>query len=353
MHQDFPRLFAEISVDGAGRDELWKGVFAFAQKYERAKAEVLVRLAFGTKAPAAGHRQVPLEQALAAFHKSLSDAYPSFEPGGRLDQILAAAALLQLFDGSSVTAMAVTTTACGVARQPDLPIDLVTLAENAISCLAASRRIRPNLATVKVELPEFEFEVDLSLAQPNQPQTFKAAFDQFRDTVNETLVDLVERLNEALGAVIGANKMADEELDMLSWVFAGRALIPDKAFEDVAALEKPLVMARDLASLTKIYPGPNAVLALLSRAGVDTVGEVTIVDAVNAVSQEWTAAVLKGRDPSPASSPIHLALVRREETEGGDGWQAGWAAVTGVDVATALSPIRLAELFYREILWLR
>jgi hypothetical protein len=77
------------------------------------------------------------------------------------------------------------------------------------------------------------------------------------------------------------------------------------------------------------------------------------VKAVEAVSNEWTSKALDGLAPSPASSPIHLALERRQETGAGGGWQAGWSAVTGIDQAMALTPLKLAELFYREHLWLR
>ncbi|ESZ12234.1 hypothetical protein X737_27910 [Mesorhizobium sp. L48C026A00] len=353
MHQDFPKLFSEISADGAERDKRWAGVEAFAGNYTVPKAEVLLRLAFGTKPPAGGYRQEALESALTAFHKAFSDVDPSYEPGGRQDQILAAATLLQYSTSRSLTAMAVTTTACGGSRKAAFPIDLVTAAENAISRLAAARRKRPDLSIVKVELPEYEFEPDFSQVQANQPQTFKVVFDQFRDFVDETLSDLTGKFNASLEKVVEANKMADEELDMLSWVFGGKALMPDQAFGDVQAAQKLLVFARDLASLTKIYPGPSVVPALLFRAGVQTTGKVTIADAVNAVSDRWTAAVLKGRNPSPASSPIHFALARREETGAGEGWKAGWAATTGIDITATLSPISLAELFYREILWLR
>lgn len=352
MHQDFPKLFSEISADGAEREKRWAGVESFVGTYSVAKIEVLIRLAFGTKPPAGGHRQEELEQALGAFHKAFSDIDPSFEPGGRQDQVLAAAALLQFSVQRALPAMAVTTTACGGARTASLPIDLVISAENALTRLSAIRRKRPNLGNVKVESPEFAFELDFSGVQANQPQTFKGLFEQFQDALNGTLADLTEKFNGTLETVASATKMADEELDMLSWVFGGRSLVPDEAFGDVPAPQKPLVFARDLASLTKIYPGPTVVPALLSRAGINTTGKVTIVDAVNAVSAEWTATVLKGRKPSPASSPIHAALARREETGADGGWQAGWAATTGIDVDAALSPIALAELFYREIIWL-
>ncbi|WP_133645218.1 GTPase-associated system all-helical protein GASH [Paraburkholderia flava] len=352
MHQEFPKLFSEISTDGAERDQRWAGIEVFVGAWSVPKVEILVRLAFGTKVPAGGHRQEELEKAHAEFHKAFSDIDPSFEPGGRQDQVLAAAALLQLSTADSRSAMAITTTACGGARKAHLPIDLVTSAENTLTQLSAARRKRPDLSNVKVEVPEFEFEPDFSGVQPNQPHTFKGLFESLRGTLNDTLYELTERFNKSVETVVSANKMADEELDMLSWVFGGRSLIPNKAFSEVPSIQKPLVFARDLASLTKIYPGPKVVPALLSRAGINTTGEVTIVDAVNAVSDEWTSAVLRGRTPSAASSPIHAALARREETGADGGWQAGWAAATGIDAGAALSPIALAELFYREILWL-
>ena len=353
MHQDFPKLFAEISADGTEREKRWAGVETYAGTPTVPKLEVLARLAFGTKPPPGGHRQEALEHALAAFHKAFEDADPSFEPGGRQDQVLAAGALLHMFQNNSKAALAVTATACGGARKAILPIDLVTSAENALSRLAASRRMRADLSKVKVELPDFEFEPDFAEAQPNQPTTFKGVFDQFREKVDETFCELADQFNASIGKIVDANKKADEELDMLSWVFSGWALLPEQAFGDVPAAQKPLIFARDLASLTTISPGPNVVPALLSRAGVKSTGKLTVADAVNAVSDAWIVAALKGRDPSPATSPIHFALAKREETGAGEGWQAGWSATTGIDAATALTPIALAQLFYSETLWIR
>ncbi len=171
--------------------------------------------------------------------------------------------------------------------------------------------------------------------------------------MDEALADLVGKFNESTKLLVDAGKKADEELDMLSWVFGQRALLPGQPFTDVPADQKPLVFARDLASLTTIYPGPNSVPALMARAGIKSTGKIKIADAVNAVPDGWTAEALKDRKPSPATSPVHFALLKRQETGAGDGWQAGWAAITGLDAAAAMSPIELAELFYREILWLR
>lgn len=352
MHQEFPKLYAEISIDDEGRDKRWAGIEAFVATCSSAKIEVLVRLALETKPPAGGHREEELQTALEEFHKAFSDIDPLFEPGGRQDQILATAALLQFSTTNSRAALAITTTACGGARKASLPIDFITSAENSLARLSAACRKRPDLRNVKIEAPELEFEPDFSGVAANQPATFKSVFDAFQEAANDNLYQLTEKFNDSLKMIVSANSMADEELDMLSWVFGGRSLMPEKTFGDIVPAQKPLVLARDLASLTKIRPGPNAVPALLSRAGVKTTGKIKIVDAVNAMSEEWISAVLDGRTSSPASSPIHFALERREETGEDVGWQAGWAATTGIDVGVAIPPLVLAELFYREILWL-
>lgn len=353
MHTDFPKLYSEISTDGAQTSLRWSGVETFVEGYTSTRVEMLARLVFNTKPPAAGHQQDDLATELTAFHEALSDADPSIEQGARQDQILAAAALMQYFATRSVAAMAVTTTACNGARTVALPIDLVTAAENALSELAASRRKRPDLRRVKIEAPDLEYELDFSSAQVNAPATLKGVFDQLAEAVDQALAGVVAKFNASTELLINASKKADEELDMLSWVFGQRALLPDLPFANIPVNQKPLVFARDLASLTTIYPGPNAVPALLTRAGVNCTGDLRIVDAVNAVTDDWTVAALKNRKPSPATSPIHFALVKRQETGAGDDWYAGWAAITGIDLGTAMSPMALAELFYREILWLR
>jgi hypothetical protein len=353
MHADFPKLYSEISTDGAQRSLRWTGVEKFVGSYSNARVEMLVRLAFGTKPPAGGQQQDDFATELTAFHQALSEADPSIEQGMRQDQILAAAALMQYFATKSMAAMAVTTTACGGARKVGLPIDLVTAAESALSQLAASRRKRPDLSNVKIEVPKLEYELDFSTAQANAPTTFQGVFDQFAEVVDQTLTDVAAKLNKATKLLIDANKKADEELDMLAWVFGQRALLPNKPFADIPTDQKPLVFARDLASLTTIYPGPNSLPALLARAGIECTRDLRIVDAVNAVTDEWTAAILKNCKPSPVTTPIHFGLVRRQETGAGGDWYAGWAAITGIDLGAAMSPLALAEFFYRELLWLR
>lgn len=337
MHADFPKLYSEISTDGAQRVLRWSTIEAIAKKWTSAKTEMLVRLAFGTKSPPGGHQDDELAVALAEFQKAFSDADPSMEKGDRQDQILAAGVLLQYLVSNSKVALAVATTACGGVRKPALPVDLVTLAENTISRLGASRRMRPDLSNIDITAPEFAFEPDFSNVQHNVPSTYKDVFDHFTETVGEALADLVGKFNKSIESLVDAGKKADEELDLLSWVLGQRSLLPKHAFAAIPVIEKPLVFARDLASLTTISPGPNSMPALLSRAGLKATGQTKIADAVNAVSDDWTSAALKALKPSPVTSPVHFALLRRQETGAGE---AGTPGGPPLRVSMARPPCR-------------
>lgn len=351
MHPEFARWYAEISMDGAGRDARWEGIARFTESVTKEKTELLVRLAFNSKPPLTSARPA-FDRALAAFHASFSHADAGFAPAPRQDQILAAAALAEAFRSFAHSAMAVTAAAHDGARSANLPLDLVTLAENAISLLAAERRRRPSLTDLAVAIPKIDFDVDLSAVPANSPVNLKPAFDRLCEKVGEALGAAVKGMNNSLSKLSSANRMADEELDMLLWVFGGRSLSEGTAFRDVPAARQPLVFARELAQRTRILPGPNALPALLSRAGLGASSAITVAEAADGAGDEWIDEVLAGHSPSPATTPVHFALERRRETGPGNGWSAGWSAITGIDAARALTPMKLAELFYRENLWL-
>ncbi len=351
MHPEFARFYAEISIDGAGQDARWEGVARFTENITKEKIELLARLAFGIKPPLGSARST-FDRALAAFHESFSDADAGFAPAPRQDQILAAAALTEAFRSFALSAIAVTAAAHDGARFADLPLDLVTLAENAISLLAAERRKRPSLTNLAVTVPKIDFDVDLSAVPANSPVQLKPAFDRLCEKVGEALGAAVKDMNNSLSKLSSANLMADEELDMLLWVFGGRSLTEGTFFRDVPSARQPLVFAYELAQRTRILPGPNALPALLSRAGLGTSGVITVAEAADGAGDEWIDEVLAGHFPSPAATPVHFALERRRETGPGEGWSAGWSAITGIDAARALTPMKLAELFYRENLWL-
>jgi hypothetical protein len=114
-----------------------------------------------------------------------------------------------------------------------------------------------------------------------------------------------------------------------------------------------LVFARELAMRTVSSPGPVAIAALLARSGLKSRGKLPIVAAANAVPAEWAATAVNELATSPVTTPIHFALDKRVEAGAPDAWSAHWSALCGLAADSSLPPLRLAELFYREHLFLR
>jgi len=73
---------------------------------------------------------------------------------------------------------------------------------------------------------------------------------------------------------------------------------------------------------------------------------------VNAVNLDWARSAISLDSISPTTTPIHFALEKRVEVGDVEAWQAVWTAQTGIGADAALPPAQLAELFYREYLFL-
>jgi hypothetical protein len=353
MHPDFARWYGEVSLVEGSTEARWIGVNQIAASPSRTTIEVLVRLAFDTKASAAGHKEPKLAEKLKEFNSAFKKADDNYDPGaGRENQVLAACTLIQLFKSYSLAQLAVTTTAFGGARKPQLPMDLVGLAEQAIKDLGAAHRARPDLAALKVAIPEIAYKPDFTAAQSNNPPSFEPLFTTLKDAADLALRTRVVRFNSSIDKMGSYMRVADEELQMLWWLLGERSIDLNLPFDKVDHAIQPLVFARELIGRTVASPGPLAIGALMSRAGLKSRGKLSVVAAANAVSDEWAAETISPISASAVTSPIHFALDKRVETGDRDAWVKSWSAVTGLSEDEGASPLLLGELFYRERLFL-
>jgi hypothetical protein len=195
----------------------------------------------------------------------------------------------------------------------------------------------------------------------------KAEFDKVVPAIKahdfQNVVAAVQLLAQtSFGAVAGVSKeffaavesvlkfilVQDEELQMLWWLVGDRSWDLNCPFAKVPREQRPLVLAKELAGLTTILPGPLALGALLSRASIKDSDELSIASTVNACEDEWLRGVVDGLTPSPVTCPIHCAITRRLETGKGAAWVPGWAATTNLDSSAKQSSLQLAVMFYRE-----
>ncbi|OBQ58633.1 GTPase-associated system all-helical protein GASH [Mesorhizobium erdmanii] len=353
MSPDFARWYADAFMDeGATREARWKGVTNIAAKGGFMEAEVLARLAFQTTVPAAGRKS-----------EDLGDTYKTVVTtligGSSLDQvqsarelqILAAAALTRLFQRLPDAALAVTTTSFSGMRKLDLPMDLVGLAENAIVSFSQRKHERVGGDKLKLTDPVIAFEVAPEAITTMDGNQWKAQFDKLHETATAAIELVVEEQNR-INALLHRRLMLDEEeLQMLWWLVGGNSRLLEQPFPKLDPLVRPLALAQELASMTSVSPGPTSIRAMLSRAGVG-IDKLALRDAVNAANADWAKSASSSKRISPATTPIHFALEQRSELGSTETWQASWTSLTGLSADVSLPGAKLAELFYREFLFL-
>lgn len=354
MSGDFAGWYADAFMDdGARRETRWRGVVELAGKADHVTAEVLTRLAFRTVVPASGRKSESLAAAYSTVVSTISgdDAPLDAIRDTRELQVLAAATLAHLVATMADAALVVTTAAVGGLRRPDLPMDLVGLAENALVALSTRKHVRQNVDEILLAAPKVAFTVDTDNLATMQYDQLKIHFDKLQAATSAAIERVVSGQNRVVGELHRRAELGEEELQMLWWLTGGHSRSADKAFNKVPDVIRPLILARELGELTSVSPGPGSIRAMLARAGVGT-GKVRLADAVNGVDVEWAKSASTSDLVSPATTPIHFALEQRSEMGSTEAWQSGWSNLTGLAADAQLPSVKLAELFYREHVFL-
>ncbi|KKA10420.1 hypothetical protein VP03_29440 [Sinorhizobium meliloti] len=354
MDAEFARWYADAFMDESQiRAARWKGVVNTAEVTGYETAEVLVRYAFATAAPADGGK----DESLAARHQAVlstiaGNGTPMDPRTSRRElQVLCAAVLARRFSTLPDAAIAVLNASFDGMRTAELPMDLAGLAKRALAEHSRKKHARPNAKEIEVESPKVDFEVSEEALANMSGVQWKSELDRLRNASQSATDMIVEAQNRVAKLLARQVSLGEEELQMLWWLIGGHSSIADRPFADVNASLKPLVFGKELGQLTKVSPGPASLAALLSRAGI-TEKAVKVVDAVNAADRDWIGDITKSKRLSPVTTPLHFALEKRVEVGSDEVWLPVGASRTGLRAAASLPAVGLAELFYREHLFL-
>lgn len=353
MSTEFARWYSESFMEeGARRDLRWKGVVDVASQANHETAEVLARLVFQTPVPASGRKNENIGQAYAQVVETISGGDAAFDhaQSTRELQILAAAALFRLFPTLSDAALVVTTASMVGLRKPELPMDLAGLAETALVALSGRKHARTSVEELKLAPPKVDYTFDTEILATMTPEQVQAEFGRLHSAATEGIARVVAGQNKVVRALHSQLELDEEELQMLWWLLGGHSTSSDKPFAKVDDRLRPLVLAQELGEMTAVSPGPTSIRAMLTRAGIGT-GKLKLSDAVNAPDQEWAKSVSESTLVSPVTTPIHFALEQRAEL-GTETWQSSWSGLTGIAADAQLPAVKLAELFYREHIFL-
>ena len=354
MTPEFASWYAQTFMEEGPRREMrWQGVVSMAAKATHITTEVLVRLAFQTKVPPAGRKSENLADAYQTVLSTLQGGDTSFDPAqsARELQILAAAALERAFDRLPDAALAVTTTSFGTARKAELPMDLVGLAENALATLSGRGHERVQADKLKIPDSKIAFEVSQAAVDAMAGEQLKAQFEGLRNAAASSIKRVIDEQNRINAALHRRMMLDEEELQMLWWLIGGYSRLEDQPFKEIDPSFRPLALALELATMTAVSPGPSSIRAMLARSAVGS-DDLTVRSAVNAASGDWAKSEGGSKRISPATTPIHFALEQRSELGATDAWQAGWEGLTNLSADMPLPAVELAELYYREHLYL-
>lgn len=339
----------ELEGDAEKIQARFSGIKAVASIVTKNQIEALVRLAFGTKRAAA---TAELDRIRELFTDE-DDEFP--QQGNNLElQILAAASLIQM-QGKlpSLAPLAVSITACAGARKTNLPMDLVQYADVLLGNRSEANRLRNSIKTNFSELKSLDFsEIQTKTQQQPDFNALAASFADMQAILKKSFAEQAKQSQGMLDGLIANARMMDEELNMLWWLTGHRSEDFDCDFASLSVEAQPLVLAKELADLTELLPGPASVKALLSRAGLKERKKIKLTSAVNAVEKAWAQKHFPGDNYSPVTTPVHFALQRSFENDGGMEWIGNWSGVTGIPANFEINPLALGLQFYRERVFL-
>lgn len=354
MSTDFARWYHDAFMDeGPARDRRWKAVVDTAANSTYSIVEILIRYVFATVAPADGGKVESLVKEHEGLIKMLSSDGPQLDPKGsrREIQILSAAVLERLFSSMPDAALAVLNASFEGQRTADLPMNLPALAKKALLDLARKHHARPDEKKFKLDVPDLAFEVSAEAMENMTAAHWQPELERLREAAQAVTSRIVENQNQVVELLVRQISLAEEELQMLWWLIGAHSSVVDLPFKKIKPAFRPLAMGQELGQLTCVSPGPASLKALLMKAGVDD-KPVKIAEAVNSADLGWIAESTKSQRISPVTTPILFALEKRLEFNTAEAWIPVWAAMTGLSADASLSSLQLAELFYREHLFL-
>lgn len=351
LEREFPVWYKEVAIeaDDPRRANRLEAIKQLAKDADKNLIEGLVRLAFCID------RQAPSSELVERVHESIRKNDSTFDASNsaREVQIIAGSCLVKIFSSTGITgdiaALSVTTASLGGARKPNLPMDLVALAKDALDRRSVSARTRP-------EIGEYSKTPNIKIGES---WTSKTETEEIDDVDAADFATLAKEIQTAVRTITTQNarmvnsleqfiKVQDEELQLLWWSIGGRSQDLDRDFSEIAASAQPLVLGKELADETYIPPGLRTVRALLARAGLREETKLTIPEVVNGSPRDWLARLTSDWVPSPVTQPIHFAIQRSLEVDDDKTWVDGWAGSSGLKGNKKLDVLTIGELVYRE-----
>lgn len=353
MHKYFPDWYRPFSVEPT--EELlgnrWKAVEELADQADVQQVLYLVRL---------GHSQPPTDQ---DFLDWVGGVIRNHDPGFPLRDstaemsLLSAVAMIHIFESNGSNHADAGALAVSTAAFLDWEPSIGELPDAASSYLRAE-----SVAAREVEQPGMD-SVSQSLSK--SVTALKEAVDQgsvqwplVMDAVN-ALASEIRKLHKNQGVLreVAASEAVAEEVNILWWLLSERSRRLERSFESLGEAS-PLVLAEELASLTRVLPVVPSPEAFLERglrlAQTDPDAKQAIAAVVNEAPREWRQQTFESPSATiEAFLPITRSIGRSLETNDAKSWVEPASSVTGVDLSAGRRLSEVSLQYYFEIMLAR
>ena len=239
---------------------------------------------------------------------------------------------------------------------------LRTIQRNSTELKSKSSEIRIQLSNVKItEIPAHK--VTWNARHPVTGQSLMVEHDiptrdslnknfaHIETTINNTISALdeaVQQINESIRKTIKATpgqlSLVREETDILWWLYGERSNDLKKPFAEIDVSVLCFLVAKELADLTQVAPGPYSALGFLDKAlqsgRTELPARVAVATALTTVPADWRTQLAQTVPPEL----VDLSPVLRTAKQVSAGGPT--ASMPGLE----LSPLCLAHQLYQELM---
>ena len=324
-------------------------ISALLEKHGERNLDVLLRLAFSLSPSSIPG---PVSEIRTALH----GADPTFAQSAndRELQVMAAAALNALasrdgYEAAFAATRCLTTSFCGL-RSTELPVDLVDFCAKRVKALGVETRKRSEGKRNPLNLRVSKYPTLASDDEITAEGMTKLAQEVIDAVLASTSTGIRSTFNQS--SIFHRLAVLEEELQILWWLTNQWCESLDTSFDDLAESARGIVLGKEIADQTQIFPEPPSLKGLLHRSNVRT-DELKVSDAINSLDGDWCKTLLEGKEANAYFTPLHFAVQRRIEADNDKTWAKGWASAVGVAEASKLRHIDIGVQMFRETLILK
>ncbi len=177
----------------------------------------------------------------------------------------------------------------------DVPIfnEVSNAAKQYLSNLSISIRSRARTTSLKASTADFKTPKDALLTilpQNNLPST-QAPMGALFDKIQEIILEVIKQVNKISSEIDDSLLLQQEETEMLWWVMGECSNSLNKKMSTIPLPFASLIVAKELAEMTRKLPGPISIPALMDK--MLSIGrqkqedKISIKEVINASSDEW------------------------------------------------------------------